>query len=146
MWRWRSPAVIHRLHRSPMRTIFLIAFGFHIVLGTSCRVQTASAQDTLPEIMMSVALASAPASHAGCAPHDQEAPAPATGDVPCLGHCLSQATQRSSDLSPLEIPSSPTATPPASCSACFAGNDLILPIAEHPPLSPPSISMVVLRQ
>lgn len=135
-----------------MRPFILIAFGLQIIFGTTCMMQTASAQEFPPETMMTRAPFNPTNLHTGCHPEQeqqsqQRESKSQSGDLPCLGHCLTQATNRAVGVTTIQVPCPAMTVPTFDFSAATASEEITPCLSVFPnALSPPGTETIVLRQ
>ncbi|MFH1444475.1 MAG: hypothetical protein ABIG34_03735 [Candidatus Peregrinibacteria bacterium] len=128
-----------------MRSFLLIAIGLQIFFGTGCWSTLAYAQEPATEMMMTVAPAHDP--HAECAQGNTETPDGNEGSLPCLGHCLAEATQRAASDSSVQVLTVASLALNTDPQSPVPSTELRRTLPVQPcSLSPPPVDTVVLRQ
>lgn len=125
-----------------MRYFISATFVLQVLLGTACMVQMQSA----PVVLAAddgIVQQDNDMMHEECAKtHQQE-----QSDFSCLGHCLSQATERTADGGHVVVADAGAFTALPMIPVLFALEEGVAsPETGHPPLSPPILATVVLRQ
>lgn len=132
-----------------MRPFILFAFGLQVLFGTTCMMQTVSAEEPAPAAALQ-SRAIDPSAAGGCAGHatqTKQEPSP-NADFPCIHHCLAQATSRVVSDNGLRVPACPPAILPPGIDLPATGAEEIL--HPSPALSgsaaPPGTETIVLLQ
>ncbi|OIO55169.1 hypothetical protein AUJ46_01830 [Candidatus Peregrinibacteria bacterium CG1_02_54_53] len=126
-----------------MRTFLLVAIGLQTFFGTGCRTALAHAQESATETEMAAPTRD---SHETCGQESTE-PDDDEGGLPCLGHCLAEATQRSVSDSSVQLPTIASLALGYSAQSPVPSSEQKCNLAVFPcSLSPPPIDTVVLRQ
>ncbi|MDD5040889.1 MAG: hypothetical protein PHX87_01930 [Candidatus Peribacteraceae bacterium] len=138
------PSPIH-YHPALVRMFLLVAVGLQTFFGTGCWTNVVLAHET-PADVMSKAPEHDP--HKECARKDaQTSRDEDEGDLPCLGHCLSEATQRAATDASVQIPTIATLTLDCDPQSPMPTTEQLYDASVLPcSLSPPSTETVVLRQ
>ena len=123
-----------------MRYLVSATFVLQVLLGTACMVQM---QPVGTQAAASIVRQDHGMTHEECAKeHRQE-----QSDFSCLGHCLSQATERTADGSHVVVADAGAFTALPVIPVLFTLEEgAAAPETGHPPLSPPILATVVLRQ
>ncbi|MDO8469347.1 MAG: hypothetical protein Q7S29_06360 [Candidatus Peribacter sp.] len=134
-----------------MRPFILVAFGLQVIFQTTCMMQAASAQELPRETIMTRASVDFSNPSAGCHPElteqsRQQESKQQSGNLPCLGHCLTQATNRAVGDTTVQVPCAAMTVPTFTFSPALDCGETPCESVFPNALSPPGTETVVLRQ